>query len=267
MQPVSVVVLGAAGLVGSAVSSHLRSLGCPVIPVERADQPLSTPIQADVVVNCNGNSYRFRANQNPRWDFEASVLTVEQSLFDISTRLYIYISSVDVYSVLHDPSRNCETAPIQPSSLDVYGFHKWIAERIVEKFAPRWSILRLGTVVGPGLKKGPVFDLLQGLPLFMSLDSLLTLVDTHTITRVVELLIDRPGESGILNVTGTGSVLLRELAACAPHPPRLAPGAESKVYRYHVDNSRLRSLLPVPSSLEIGRRFLEQRLGVNPCMS
>jgi nucleoside-diphosphate-sugar epimerase len=257
MQPLSVIVLGGAGLVGSAVTSQLRVSGHSVIPVERVDYPKCIGVRVDVVVNCNGNSYRFRANQDPRWDFDASVATVERSLFDITAGLYIYVSTVDVYDVRHDPEQNHERCPIHTDSLDAYGFHKWLAERLVEKFARRWFILRLGTVIGPGLKKGPLFDLLHGCPLFMSLDSVLTLIDTKTIAHVIEALMERHGESEIFNVTGTGSVLLRDLAALREDGVRLAPGAEKKVYQYHVDNTKLKGLLSVPSSFEIGRRFLE----------
>src|SRR5581483_4235620 len=208
----SVIVLGGAGLVGSAVSRHLQSVGHMVYPVERDNYSNHIGRSVDVIVNCNGNSYRFRANQDPRWDFEASVATVERSLFDISAGLYIYISSVDVYPAKHDPVQNRESCLVSPETLDTYGFHKWLAERLVEKFAKRWFILRLGTVLGPGLKKGPLFDLTHGTPIFMSLDSKLSLIDTSTIARVVEVLIEQERESSILNVTGTGSVMLRDLA-------------------------------------------------------
>ncbi|MBI5773170.1 MAG: NAD(P)-dependent oxidoreductase [Verrucomicrobia bacterium] len=255
----SLIVLGATGLIGSSVCAHFTGLGHRVISVNSRNYAEHIGLEADVLINCNGNSYRYKANQNPRWDFDASVLSVEKSLFDFKCGQYAYISTIDVYPELSDPKHNYEEAPIDPSKLHPYGFHKWVAERLVEKFASRPLILRTGTVIGPGIKKGPWYDLLEGEPLHMSPDSCLSMVDTATIVEALSAFVAKPPPCHIINLTGTGSAQIRKLCILLGLKIQLAPGAGEVVYDYHINNDRLRSLLPVATSQEMTARYLSKR--------
>jgi len=262
----SYIVLGGTGLIGSALCAHLRQEGRSVVSVTSANYDVHRGAAADVIVNCNGNSYRYRANRDPRWDFTASVTSVEQSLFDFGFDLYVYISTVDVYDHRDDPGCNHEAVAIDPTGLDAYGFHKWLAERLVERFARKSLILRVGTAVGPGLKKGPIYDILAGNPLRMSLDSELTLIDTPTVARAVTTLAVSAPSREIFNVTGTGPVRLQDLEARVPGRITVAPEAEATRYRYHINNERIRSVLPVPTSREVAEGFLSGA-GEHACAS
>lgn len=252
----SFIVLGGTGLIGSAVVAHLRRLGGDVLSVNSQTYREAVGRTADVLINCNGNTFRFKANQDPHWDFQASVESVERSFYDFRFGLYVYVSTVDVYPLLNDPEHNSEDCPIDQSAIDPYGFHKWVAERLVEKYAPRSVIFRCGTAIGPGLKKGPVFDLLNRKPLFMSPDSTLSLIDTPRVGEAVSNIVEAWPARTIINLTGTGPARLADLAAAAGVSCQLAPDSAQKVHRYNVNNARLRALMPVPSSLEIGTRFI-----------
>src|SRR3989442_1009750 len=105
----SIIVLGGTGLIGSAVCERFRSHGHSVVCIGSKNYQSSVGAEADVLINCNGNSYRYKAAQSPRWDFEASVLSVEKSLFDFKAGYYIYFSTVDVYHELADPKQNAES--------------------------------------------------------------------------------------------------------------------------------------------------------------
>jgi len=253
----SFIILGATGLIGSAVREHLETLGARVIPVGSKDYPDRIGAQADVLINCNGNAVRYLARQNPTWDFEASVATVHRSLFDFKYGLYIYVSTVDVYNAPDDPSRNHEAVPIRQGELDVYAFHKWTAERLVERFAGRSVIARVGTAIGNGIKKNPVYDLLNGHPLHMSLESELSLIDTPTIARCLETIIRARPEREIINVTARGYVKLRDIQQRLGTPVSLAPGAEEVVHRYNVNTAKMARLMPLPTSWEALTAYLE----------
>jgi nucleoside-diphosphate-sugar epimerase len=256
MTSFSLIVLGGTGLIGSAVCERFTRDGPAVISVDSKNYACCVGTEADVLINCNGNSYRYRAGQDPRWDFDASVLTVEKSLFDFKFGRYIHVSTIDVYNELGDPARNQEDTPIEPERLHPYGFHKWLAERLVQRFAAQPLILRVGTVVGTGMKKGPLLDLLLDHPLPMSAESELSLIDTATIAEAVVRFVATTSAHRTINLTGTGPALLRALCADAGLKWRLAPGAEQVVYRYNINNARLRELFPVPTSYEMGSRFL-----------
>jgi nucleoside-diphosphate-sugar epimerase len=260
MTPSSLIVLGGTGLIGSAVCERFKRDGHAVISVDSKNYARCVGAEAELLVNCNGNSYRYKAGLDPRWDFDASVLTVEKSLFDFKFGRYIYISTIDVYNELADPARNQEEGAIEPQRLHPYGFHKWLAERLVERLAGRPLVLRVGTVVGAGMKKGPLLDLLLDQPLRMSAESELSLIDTATIAEAVARFFAAPPQHHTINLTGTGPALLRALCADAGLKWRLAPGADQVVHRYNINNARLRELFPVPTSHEMGSRFLANAL-------
>ena len=96
----SFIVIGGTGLFGSAVVAHLRGLGADVLALDSKKYGAAVGQTADVLVNCNGNTFRYKAIQDPPWDFQASVASVHRSLFDFRVELYIYLSTIDVYQVL-----------------------------------------------------------------------------------------------------------------------------------------------------------------------
>src|SRR5262245_11407381 len=135
MSQPTVIVLGGTGLIGSAICERLRQAGCAITALNSKNYSAHLGTTADVLINCNGNSYRYKAAKDPRWDFEAIVLSVEKSLFDFKYERYFYVSTIDVYDEIGDLSRTREDVAIHPERLHPYGFHKWLAERLVERFA------------------------------------------------------------------------------------------------------------------------------------
>ena len=260
MSKPGIIVLGGTGLIGTAVCECLARAGHAVVSVNSKNYASCVGARADVLINCNGNTFRYKASQDPQWDFAASVTTVEKSLFDFKVSRYFYISTIDVYDRLDDPVYNHEDAAINLRRLHPYAFHKWLGERLVEQFAGQPLILRTGTVLGPGVKKGPLFDLVQNEPLHISPDSKLSLIDTATIAEAIVGFVAAPPPHRVINLTGTGSVKLREPCAEVGLTWRLAPGAEQVEYHYPINNARLRGLFPVQTSHEMATRFLTNTL-------
>lgn len=259
MSSTDVIVLGSEGLIGSAVSRTLESNGLTVTRVHRGSYIAHKGLEAAVLINCNGNSLRFRANQDPHWDFQASVASVEASLFDFKVARYVYLSTVDVYNRVDSLQTTTESTTIVPKDLMPYAFHKWLAERIVERHAPKSLILRLSTVIGPDLKKGPLFDLVNDKPLFMSLDSEISFVDTHTIAAALVALLIAPEASGIFNVAPTGASRLANVAKRIQKAPMLAPEASGTLYHYAIANQKISGYIPMPTSDHVVQRFLESQ--------
>jgi nucleoside-diphosphate-sugar epimerase len=190
------------------------------------------------------------------------VLSVEKSLFDFKFKRYFYISTIDVYESLGDPRRNQEETVVDPGKLHPYGFHKWLAERLVERFAKNPLILRVGTVLGEGMKKGPLWDLINNEPLHMAVESELSLIDTLTIKSAIAAFVAKPPAHLVINLTGTGAACLRTLCERLGLTWRLAPGAEQVRYRYNINNDRFRGIFPAPDSQEIAVRFLASALNL-----
>lgn len=247
-------MIGGRGFVGSAICRAARRAGWDVTAVGRRDCQAAAGRPFDIVINANGNARRYLADRDPVADFDASVRTVVRSLADFPCRRYALVSTVDVYV---DPSREKATgedAAIDPTRLGIYGFHKRLAELCVMRHAPSWQVFRLGQMVGPRLRKGPVYDLLHGLPLRIAPDSEMPILRTGEMARIVCELIARAPACQVFNVCGAGSVPLSEvIERIGASGARTEPSAPRQTYRIRID--KVRAHCDVPSSRDEIRRF------------
>ncbi len=251
------LVLGARGFVGSAVAAEAVRRGWELRPVDVDNYDAVVGASCDLLVNANGNSRKYLAAQDPNLEFDLSVRSVRRSLADFRAGLYVHLSTIDVYPDPSSPATTDEAMPIEPTRLSPYGFHKWLAERIVEHDAPRWLILRMGGFVGPRLWKNSIHDLLAGAPLRVHPDSEYQYLDTRELARIVFDLVERGIEGTVLNVCGDGVVSLREvtgwLGLSVPSAWLTLPRE-----RYEASLARLAAIRPVPSTATAVRAFLEE---------
>jgi nucleoside-diphosphate-sugar epimerase len=199
-----IVIIGSNGFVGQFMTGHFGGLDNDVIPIGR-----STPMpetSADVVIDCNGDARRFWANDNPDESYRINVVATAERLAKLSYGRYVYLSTIDVYgSAKGDPGANTEDTPIAIDGLDTYGLHKHEAEQMVRSNAPHHLILRAGTLIGPGLRKNPIFDALNGELIRQTPDSTLSLITLEKLTQTLERLLDANAE-GTYNITGSKAV-------------------------------------------------------------
>ena len=252
-------VIGANGFVGSAVAARAAGLGFDVTSITRDSYAHHRGTRFDLVVNANGNSKKFLSRENPGLDFELSVQSVHKAVHDFPAGLHVHLSTIDVYNDVTVPAANREDAVIEPARLSAYGFHKFLAEQIVRRFAPAWIILRMGGFVGPGLKKNSIYDLLQGRPLRVHPDSAYQYLHSGALADLVFDLAGRVSPGSTLNVVGDGVVSLRDIAGLIPGAALTAePG--SKPERYEVNNEALKRLAAVPDSRATVEAFIRDVL-------
>lgn len=229
-----VAVVGAAGFLGGFIARHLAAHGHQVIAIGRGEPLPGRAVEA--LVDCNGDSRRFWANANPADSFRANVASVaERALAPVPAGRYVYMSTIDVYGAARaDRARNGEDAPLSPAGLDAYGFHKLLAEQVVRFHAARPLILRLGTLIGPGLKKNPVHDAVTGAPIRQTPDSTLSLIDLDHVARTLLALLAADAE-GVFNVTASRSVTVAELVAAAERFGARAGGYHTELMHTDYD--------------------------------
>ena len=251
------LLIGARGFVGQAMAAEAISRGWVVQLANRENYGEYVGRDFDVVINANGNAKRFLANRDPWSDFMASAESVYRSCLDFRCRHYTYISTVDVYNDPADRASTRESSGIDPLRLAPYAFHKWLAERFVMRRPGQWQVIRLAQMVGPGLRKGPVLDLLHGKPLRIHDDSRLHFMRTSQVARAACDLIARGAPNEIFNVCGQGGVafgwvreLLEPLAA-APAPP--VDDVERQCY--DIDTSKTDASIGLPESESELRAF------------
>lgn len=251
------VILGGHGFLGSALSAEAKKRGWETVPVNRAEYPQCVGASCDLLINADGNSKKYLAEQNANLDFDRSVRSVSLSLHDIQAKLYVHLSSIDVYSNKNNPACNHEEAVIAPEKLTGYGFHKLLAEQLVRQHAKSWLILRLGGFVGSGLKKNSIYDLLKNQPLRVHPDSRYQYLDTAAMAAIVFQLIESGLHRTIFNLTGDGTVSIREIARLIPGEPLAGAPLDRPPEHYEINISKIKTIAALPSTHKTVERFIK----------
>lgn len=260
------IIIGGNGFVGQGIVAEAQSLGFEVCVASRDTYDSLKHAECDILINANGNSRKYLASQDASLDFDLSVRSVQRSLTDFEAHRYVFLSSIDVYPDVSDPSKNRETCQIHPQKLSPYGFHKFMAEQLVRYHRPDALILRMGGFVGPGLWKNPIYDLLTGGALHVHPDSAFQYLHTRDLGRIIFALLEKQHGGDVINVAGDGLVTLREVAAWIPNGSIPSEALELDVQRYDICVDKLKQLLAVPSSPETVATFvkavLENRIAI-----
>ncbi len=255
------LILGGRGFIGSALTAEAHRRGWQVTAVGSRNSADVVGGSFDLVINANGNSRKYWAQQHPAEDFDASVRTVARSLQEIRAARYLYLSSSEVYADPSDPQRNAEDTPYDPSRLSPYGFHKYLAELLVRRYAHNWAILRLSGLVGPHLRKNSVYDLLNGRPLHVHPDSEFQFVDTRYLARLAFDLLERGAlDRTELNIGGEGVVSVREIASWIGRPLSREEEKRPRT-RCELCLERLRRWVDIPATKETVRAFVREWQG------
>lgn len=250
-----IFVLGAKGFVGSAIVRRLSVLGVDFTPITRANYAQHIGSTCDILVNASGNSRKYFADREPVYDLGVSVVGVLRALRDFRAGGYVHLSSVDVYNDVSNPLNNTEDAAIEPSRLSPYGFSKYLAELVTRRYAKKYLLIRLGGMVGPGLKKNPIYDLLHSGSLYVHADSLYQYMTTDKVAQIVVDLIQAGVHDKVFNLCGDDVVSPRQVAGWLGLPDVAYPG-ESRPERYEVNIEKIKQRYCIPNSAEAVRSFI-----------
>lgn len=111
----------------------------------------------DTVVCAGAPAKKWLANQQPVMD-RATITSLIQYLKTIKCGTFILISTVDVFKT---PVGVDENTPVDEVGLQAYGLNRRMLEKFVESHFPNNIIIRLPGLVGPGLRKNVIFDILN----------------------------------------------------------------------------------------------------------
>ncbi|MDX6767761.1 MAG: NAD(P)-dependent oxidoreductase [Candidatus Methylacidiphilales bacterium] len=256
-----IILIGANGFVGSAFHRLLASGAHELIPVTRANYAAHVGTPADLVIEAACNSKKFFAEEKPFEEFDTSVGHRLRTLRDFPAAFHLHVSSVDVYADLTSPSTTRESTVIPAEQTSYYGLHKWMAEELVRKYAKGWLIVRLAGMVGPGLRKNPVYDILHGLPLRIHPDSRYQFLSTEDAARLSWTLFEKGAAGEVVNICGQGTVTPRRVAEMAGRTMDLSalpPDAKPRIVDVSVD--KLLGILPVPRSVDTVAEFIARKI-------
>jgi nucleoside-diphosphate-sugar epimerase len=253
-QQTRVGILGGRGFVGSAFVRACESRGLTPVIIGRAEYEANVGTTFDLLINANGNSSKIFALRQPLDDFDASVRSVRRSLLDFEIGLYVHLSSCDVYADCSSPATTREELAGDPPPQSTYGLHKWLAEECVRRAASRWLIFRLGGMVGPGLRKNAIFDILNGGPVWLDPQSRLQFMSTDVVAATVLEVVDRRVQGHTFNLCGEGTVRIADVIKWSGQEIAVSPGAP--VVTYDVATDSIRGVTPVPGSEDAVRAFM-----------
>jgi nucleoside-diphosphate-sugar epimerase len=261
-----VTVIGANGFVGSAFVRRLQARpDVELAAVTRETYARFRGRASDVVIDAAGNSRKYFAEQDPAAEFEASVTHRLRTLLDYPAPLHLHLSSVDVYQHLASPATTREDAPVDVPGNSRYGAHKFLAEQLVRQYAPRWLIVRLAGMVGPGLRKNPVYDILQGKPLWIHPASQFQFLHTDDAPRIAWDLAQAGLSGEIFNGGGDGLIPLDEIARLAQRPlnlTQLPPDLPPRVVNVSV--AKIKGFTRLPATRPTIEAFVATAGGAGP---
>ena len=255
-----VFILGGKGFIGSAFVRFCEKAGIDYDCIDLDNYEEFKGRDCDILINVAGNSKKYLSNERPVEDFRFSLEALLSSFFDFSFGKYIYLSSIDVYTDHEDPASNREDSIIDIEKISNYGFHKYLGERMVEHYLSDWLIIRLGGVLGPGLKKNPVFDLIHDVPLRVDVKSEYQYLTTDYLAELVFGLIKREKWGEIFNICGEGTVALKEISSWLKKTPHDHTENLSRE-RYEVSNEKISHLFTMPDSREVAKKFILETTG------
>jgi len=111
----------------------------------------------DKVFCAGASAKKWLANRDPESDLN-NINKLVDCLQTIKCRNFILISTVDVFKT---PWKVDEETPVDEDGLHAYGRHRRLLEKFVQAQFDQHLIVRLPGLVGPGLQKNIIFDLLN----------------------------------------------------------------------------------------------------------
>ena len=109
-------------------------------------------------------------------------------------------------------------------------------------------------LLGENLKKGPIHDIINKNPLFISKASHLQMISTQEVANAVAFLIDKKIKNNTFNIGGRGTVNFEKIQTYFSFPVNLQDKNETQIYE--MDVSKLNKLFPLKSSEAYLREFL-----------
>jgi nucleoside-diphosphate-sugar epimerase len=253
-----IFILGAEGFVGSAFVRYCLKNKIEHAPIDLNNYQEFKGQRCDLLINAAGNSSKRLALTDPGQIFDRNVRDTLLSLIDFSVDRYVYLSTCDVYNDCSNPAYNVETTAILPVKLSRYGMSKYMGELLAQQYARTCIIVRMGGMVGPGLRKNAIYDLTHGGKLYVHPDSAYQYLHTDQVAQMVLRLAQEMPGGDVLNLCGDGVVELR-LVQSWMGQPTLASDLPPE--RYEINITKLKALITVPTSAAAVRQYFQEIRG------
>lgn len=217
-----IVVTGASGFIGSALTTRLHASGHAVVPLARDHLALDG---ADAVVHLAARAHVLRdSSGDPLAEFRRANVSGTERLLEAAVasgvRRFVFVSSIGVHG--NDSGPRAFTALDHAHPVEPYAQSKWEAEQRVRALttgtATQFVIVRPPLVYGPGVK-GNFLRLLKlvhsGVPLpFARFDARRSFIGVANLCALLAACVEHPAAAGQVLLAADGEdVTLPELLA------------------------------------------------------
>jgi len=246
-----IFIIGGKGLTGSAFVRNFKKNNIEFKIVQKENKEEFFGKNCDVLIFANGNAVKYKANEDPYFDFHASISSIAEYVHKINSKLFILLSSIEVYDQPFSLETSKENTVINEQNLDPYGYHKFLAEKYVERFANNFLIFRLPALVGIGTKKNPIYDFLHDhKKVMISPDSELNVLNTDRIANIVLKIIDQNIKNEIFNLASVNSIRLRDIKNIVNFDTEYTNECKNYVQKYFINTEKIKNYVELSTSEE-----------------
>lgn len=253
-----IFIVGGKGLTGSAIVKELQQKGIEYEIIQKENKNEFLNKKCDVLIFANGNALKYKANEDPFFDFHASVSSVVEYIQNIECKLFVFLSSIEVYDQPSSEETTCEDIKINPSRLEPYGYHKFLAENYVKHFCKDFLIFRLPALVGIGTKKNPIYDFIhEHKKVMISPESKLNVMNTHLIAKLILKIIDKNVYNEIFNLASSNSIKLGDIKNIINYSSEYTENSEKFIQNYQINTQKIQEYFEISTSEEAIKEYFE----------
>jgi nucleoside-diphosphate-sugar epimerase len=211
------------------------------------------------LIYANGNAFKYKANEDPFFDFNATVASTALYMHNIKYEKYIHISTVDVYD---DPSsfeKTKEDTPVNSEKLSVYGYHKLLSENYVRHFCKSYLIFRLPGLVGKGLTKNPVYDFISShKKVMISPSSTMNFIHTDFIAESIFKVNSSSCINEVFNLAAYNSMEIKKIQNITGYNSEYITGAENNIQHYNINTDKIARYITLQSSEDAVAKYFHE---------
>ena len=180
-----IYLFGSNGFIAKGFQTYFKEKKIEFLNINKKNYKKYKNSYCDLFLNLNGNSSKILAEKNLLKSYENNVSSSIKTINDFKVGKYVYISSCAVYNNVNIKNKTKEDSKIDLNILDNYGFIKYICEQIIKRKVKNYLIIRPSGLVGIGLKKNVVYDILNRKKLFDNKNSLFNFINTKNFAEIV----------------------------------------------------------------------------------
>lgn len=166
-------------------------IGHTVFNILKEKYNISKDKNCDVLINCAGFSKMYEGLKNP------------QKMKDVENNILNKINNIKFKRIIHLSSIYCNIYN------NIYCDIKKEMENNILNYKNS-TILRLSSVIGNGLEKGVVYDVINNRDLFVTKDSFFNIITSIEIANIISYLIENP-IYGIINIGASLSISVENI--------------------------------------------------------